>query len=562
MKKELRILLALLTMMTLIGTIFSGCANPAVTTTGTSATTTETAVQADPMGKYETPVTVHVVAGTDSTVKYREGESADNNVWISAYKDTLGIDIVYDWIADSAQYTTKLNLAISSGSLPDIFPVNGQQLSTLVENDAIQAIDQVYPSWGTELTQNIIGQDPVLFDLGKRDGLLYSLPNTGGGSLYDSPSILYIRSDWLKKLNLPEPTTMDDFMQIAEAFTNQDPDGNGQNDTFALALLKNLHWTDAGPGTGISGFGNLTGFANAYNAYPGIWIKDNSGKTVYGSVQPEMKVVLQKLQDMYKANMLDKEFAVKDMAKASEATSAGKCGMEFGQMWNPFYPLQFTLANDPNADWQPYPVPSGTGEPAKVAASYGLLTFWVVNKNFDHPEALVKMVNLFTEKGWGETADPNMMNGDGSTYVPFKYALAQAWPAMKNIDQHNAIVAALKSGDASKLNAEAKSVYDQITAWLPTKDPTNSGGWGANKIFGENATFDVINKYVADDLYMVNQYIGVPTPTMVDKEATLDAMELEVFTKIIMGESIDTFDKFVSDWHNLGGEQITAEMNP
>ena len=35
----------------------------------------------------------------------------------------------------------------------------------------------------------------------------------------------------------------------------------------------------------------------------------------------------------------------------------------------------------------------------------------------------------------------------------------------------------------------------------------------------------------------------------------------EVYTRIIMGESIDEFDKMVKDWYALGGEQITAEVN-
>lgn len=38
-------------------------------------------------------------------------------------------------------------------------------------------------------------------------------------------------------------------------------------------------------------------------------------------------------------------------------------------------------------------------------------------------------------------------------------------------------------------------------------------------------------------------------------------MEEEVFTKIIMGDSIDLFDKFVEDWKKLGGDQITKEIN-
>lgn len=38
-------------------------------------------------------------------------------------------------------------------------------------------------------------------------------------------------------------------------------------------------------------------------------------------------------------------------------------------------------------------------------------------------------------------------------------------------------------------------------------------------------------------------------------------MQNEVFVKIILGESIDTFDQFVEDWKKLGGDQITQEVN-
>ena len=48
---------------------------------------------------------------------------------------------------------------------------------------------------------------------------------------------------------------------------------------------------------------------------------------------------------------------------------------------------------------------------------------------------------------------------------------------------------------------------------------------------------------------------------MVERNATLQAMEEEVFTNIIMGAPIDTFDKFVEDWKNLGGDDITKELN-
>ena len=42
---------------------------------------------------------------------------------------------------------------------------------------------------------------------------------------------------------------------------------------------------------------------------------------------------------------------------------------------------------------------------------------------------------------------------------------------------------------------------------------------------------------------------------------TLYAHQFEIFTKIIMGEPIDTFDKFVSDWLDMGGAAMTQEVN-
>ena len=49
--------------------------------------------------------------------------------------------------------------------------------------------------------------------------------------------------------------------------------------------------------------------------------------------------------------------------------------------------------------------------------------------------------------------------------------------------------------------------------------------------------------------------------TMVDKQASLESLELQEITKIITGESsIDAFDTFVQNWKANGGDTITQEM--
>jgi putative aldouronate transport system substrate-binding protein len=62
-------------------------------------------------------------------------------------------------------------------------------------------------------------------------------------------------------------------------------------------------------------------------------------------------------------------------------------------------------------------------------------------------------------------------------------------------------------------------------------------------------------------MYLYNEYKNIPTPSMVDKGSTLDKMENETFIKIIMGASIDEFDKFIENWKKLGGDEITKELN-
>lgn len=61
---------------------------------------------------------------------------------------------------------------------------------------------------------------------------------------------------------------------------------------------------------------------------------------------------------------------------------------------------------------------------------------------------------------------------------------------------------------------------------------------------------------------MREEFVGAPTPTMVEKQASLKTMELEMFVRIIMGDaSIDEFDKFVENWNALGGAEMTEEVN-
>ena len=501
----------------------------------------------DYLGKYTPDIEVTTVRAIDSTFKYADGDSIDSNVWTKEIENQLGIKVKNLWVVNTAQLQEKMNVTIASNSLPDIIPVDINQLQKLVDGDLVMDLKPLYDKYASPLTKKVLGANEGLsLASATYKGKLMALPIVNGGM--DQAPVLWIRTDWLRKLNLPEPKTMADVLKISEAFTTQDPDGDKKADTFGLAVTKDVT---------TGGFGQLTGFFSGYHAYPQIWIKDASGKLVYGSIQPNVKQALQQLQQLYKLGQIDKEFGVKDWAKVGEDVVAGKLGMEYGAMWNPLNPLQKQRDADPNADWQAYPLVSIDSQSARPIGGPLAKGYYAVKKGAKNPEAVIKLLNLFLEKQYGKTADPSVYATTKDGIQVFKYPAVSSLTATANLDAHLNIIQALKTKDSSKLIPAELVNYNNILSF----QKGDNKQWGIARVFGEMSSYSVINNYVNDKLIISNEFTGAPTPTMVERNATLNKLELEAFTKIIMGAPIDEFDQFVSDWKKLGGDAITKEVN-
>lgn len=497
-----------------------------------------------PLGKYDPPIEVTAVRGITEGTKYSEGESIDNNVWSKAYESELGVKVKYLWTTPTAQYDQKLNIAIASDDLPDITPVSASQLKRLVEDDALEDLTSLYEQYGSELTKGIMSQDGGnAIKSATFDGKLYGLPNMTSG--LGQTHVLWVRTDWLQKLGLPEPKTMDDVIKTAEAFVKQDPDGNNKADTYGLGINKDIFGFYAG----------MQGFFNGFHAYPNTWVKDASGKLGYGSVQPETKAALLKLQELYKQGLLDKEFGTKDATKVSEAANGGKLGLFYGFFWNAGW-LQDGKNADPAMEWKPISIVSIDDQPAKAQVPFAINTYYVVKKGAKNPEAAVKVLNFDFEKLWGETAQPDVYSVNNNTAI-FEYALLYGEAPRKNLDAYLNVVKALEAKDPSSLNTEEKGYYDNILAFRAGDHKL----WGNEQMYGPAGSLSVIDGYSKNAQLVDDAYFGAPTQGMTDNNATLQKLQLEVFTRIIMGGSIDEFDQFVTQWNDLGGNTITGEVN-
>jgi putative aldouronate transport system substrate-binding protein len=524
----------------------------------TDAAGTSGAGAKDPLGKYVPAVDISFVRGIDddfasNVIPNCPGETVKNNRWFDVYRDELGINVKYDWTVrgneDSDAYSQKITVTLASGNLPDVVNVYAYQLRQLADTGIITDLTPYWNDYASPMIKDFYSQPgPSVLDCSTINGQLMALtiaPDVYGDGIYT-----WIRADWLKKLGLKPPKTMDDVLKICKAFTESDPDGNGQKDTYGLAVTKDLY----SPSTGLEGF-----FAG-YHAYPNMWIEDGSGKLAWGSIQPEVKRTLQILADMYKAGEIAPEFAVEDMIKVAETIADGRIGLEYGAQWNPMYPLISDYKNNPNADWTGYPLVSEDNGKVYSPAKFGATHFFVVRKGYEHPEALIKLMNMHAEKCWGKTADFNKyyMPVENKSVGVWKFSPVYPAPPTKNIEAMRTLNEARSNNTLDKLTGEPATIERNIKAF-ENGDKTQ---WGWMKIYGPQGVYQWGLQYFADGQFYKEKYTGSPTKSIVETKSALDQMEKEEFIKIIMGEApISEFDKFVSDWNKLGGSDITKDVN-
>ncbi|MFD0712123.1 extracellular solute-binding protein [Paenibacillus sp. GCM10027626] len=500
----------------------------------------------DPLAKYETPIQITTVRATNDTFKFIPGESLEDNIIYDLYEKDMGIVWKNKWSVsgDNSKYVEKLNLSIASKDLPDVFMVDAGQLKELVDGGLIEDMTEYFDKYATDQVKQAFGYaDGLGLHMGSLDGKLYGLPNTrdAAGNL----NLLWVRQDWLDNLGLKAPTTIEEVIAVAEAFAKQDPDGNKKNDTYGI--MASFLMFDG------YGLGSLDALAAAYGAYPGKWI-EKDGKLVYGSVQPETKLALEVGRNLYAMGALDKEFAIKGGGETTADVVAGKIGMYYAPFWTPAWPLNQLMEKEPNAKWTALLAPPGPAGEMKVPAGHFTMNWMVVRKGFEHPEALVKAINY-----WYDLSMPggsrieqysDLRNGKYKDVDTNNYSPVYSESPNKNEEFAIKFNKALQNGDTSELDAAGKKTYEKVKAG-------GIEGWIEEEIWTKAAP--LISQYQG---ILTDAFYGAPTETMSLTKAALDKLTNETFTKIIMGDKpLDEFDSYVEQWHKIGGEQITAEVN-
>lgn len=513
----------------------------------------------DPFEKYEPAITVTTVhTSNDGAFWFPEGDSIDDNIYTRRFAEELGINYEFKWTCPGSQASEKLNTMLVSGDLPDFMSVDQQTFEKMYQAGLLADLTVPLIEYASEYTrQYLTGDFKYLMDYATRDGRYYGIVN--GFGYQDGGDMIWLRQDWLDKLNLELPTTMEELEAVMEAFKTQDPDGNGVDDTYAMAA-----W---GGAQNPWDYTLKAAFFNMFGSYPVTWYENSKGEIEHGMFGEESRAgtrrALEKAAEYYEKGYITPDFATMDFDMATQDMYNGKCGVFFQDVWGAYWPLVLHKDIDPNADWVPIPIVDGENGESKVARNVtSCQNILVATKDCKNPEALVKMTNLYHNLNNNpETMEFDVYNTDpiDNNQIFLAYPLPIYNPIF-NYEGYQQISAAQESGKTDELCSAYKMFYDQGMDYLENGNPA---GWCVYRSYmKDNTSLSVIDHYIQNDKIVFNEYTSEDTTFMIENKPTVKKMYDELAVKIISGqEDISAFDDFMATYDAIYGEEATKEVN-
>jgi putative aldouronate transport system substrate-binding protein len=204
------------------------------------------------------PVTIEFWFGATSS---EAGPPPANWKALQIIRDKLNINLVLSMLPSStADRDVKINAAAAANSLPDLFFTSREALAKLVQTNLVAAVDDLYPlipAW-----YNTYGGDAAR-EYALFNGKSYAIGYYGGGQPRNEGML--IRKDWLDKLGLSIPVTTEDYLKVMRAFTFNDPDGNGRNDTYGFGAFIDISASTEALGSRMDPLFGAFGVAGTWN---------------------------------------------------------------------------------------------------------------------------------------------------------------------------------------------------------------------------------------------------------------------------------------------------------
>ena len=325
-RKVSRVLTSLLAFLLIVAMV-AGCQPnaPAPTTAQTEAPTTAPNVQPTSKPEFpivETPITLtcwmYLNIPSNNAIK------SNDEKWIvkeMAKLTNINLHFISPAVGQEAE---QFSLMIASADLTDMiyYHIAGANPAKLLQDKVIVPLNEEFEKGNAPYLSAMYEKYPEhkkqsMLD----DGTLFYFPDLSL-SVETRAGGPAVRADWLKKLNLNAPDTIDDWHNMLVAFRDGDPNGNGQKDEIPVSGVK------VGPGESkvesIESFACMFGIAQLY-------FQEN-GKIKFGAYDPRYKDFLTTMNQWYNEKLIDPEFASNDDDTFSAKVTNSLCGAWFARI--------------------------------------------------------------------------------------------------------------------------------------------------------------------------------------------------------------------------------------
>lgn len=201
----------------------------------------------------------------------------------------------------SSDSEEAFNLMIASGALPDI--VGGSSLQRNVNQygpaGAFIPLEALIEQHAPNIKAFFKQHPTVKNAIRAADGQVYYIPYLPDGKFGRG---YFIRSDWLKKLNLAPPDNVHELYQVLVAFRDGDPNGNGIKDEVPIFMR---HWEEL-----IRLVTLWDGRSSGSDRYHDFFVVQ--GKIQHGYVGEGYKRGIRNLAKWYKEGLIDRDIFTRE----------------------------------------------------------------------------------------------------------------------------------------------------------------------------------------------------------------------------------------------------------
>lgn len=283
----------------------------------------------------------------------------------------LGMEV--ELIKPPSDYGQFVQTTLRGGERYDIIYMTKDLMDVLVAQGALLPLN------------DFIASSPILSDpsvipteeweqIRYPDGKIYSVFNK-----YEGGTMPVLRADWLEKLGLDVPETLDEFYEVLKAFKERDPDGNGIADTYGLST---------------AGLYDIQPFMGAFGVKARYVIDDQGRRTIPYASDAAIPAY-EWLNRLYREGILDPNFVTNTTSDFRNLFLADRVGMvTYWDAWVGLFNAT-RLNEDPNTEFRAMGIPGPVGPNGERILRRGDPSVWAIPINAQNVEGAKKFLEFW-----------------------------------------------------------------------------------------------------------------------------------------------------------------------